>query len=439
MKTLTNTSKRNYYPWVVVLMSSVFLFYKYVLQVSPSVMTNELMQHFHVDGAGLGNLTATFFYSYLVAQLLVGPLLDKYSPRLLTALALGVCAGGAMLFANASSLATAELSRGLIGVGAAFATVSYMKMAAVWFKPEKFAFVGGLLATAAMVGSMAGQVPLALLVSHSSWQTSLYDCGFLGLVLAALYYVLVRNKSPSNKTELATEATQTSSLKLSDFVKLLKRKQNWMLLFYSGLAFAPVAVLGGLWGNPFFQESYHLSKSSAASLTSMIFFGLALGGPLFGFLSDKLNKRFEVMLFGLMLSFSSLVFALYYSGLPVAFEATALFLFGLGTGAFMLGFTMGKELNPVSMAASVVALINTGDALFGAFSEPFVGKLLDTFWDGKMLNGARLFSVHDFHVSLALLPVFLVAASVFLFKASRCEKHAEEKLSEYGDLARTNL
>ena len=141
-----------YYPWVVVLFSSFFLFYKYVLQVSPSVMTNDLMHHFHVNAAGLGNLAATFFYSYLVVQLFVGPLLDKYSPRTLTALALAGSALGALWFAEAQTLLSASLARSLVGASAAFATVSYMKMGTLWFKPEKFALVSGLLATAAMLG-----------------------------------------------------------------------------------------------------------------------------------------------------------------------------------------------------------------------------------------------------------------------------------------------
>ncbi len=405
------------YPWLIVLMSSLFLFYKYILQVSPSVMTNELMSHFHMDGAQLGNLAATFFYTYLVVQLFVGALLDKYNPRLLSSLALAVSALGAIVFARSHSLHAAELGRALMGVGAAFATVNYLKMAALWFKPEKFAFVGGLLATAAMVGSMAGQVPLAFLVSHTGWQNSLYFCGLLGLAFAFLYYCFVRNPTPALLAQQNLPKTKSPSLK--DFVHLLKQKHNWMLMLYSGLAFSPLAVLGGLWGNPFLQETFHINKTHAASITSLMFFGLALGGPLFGLLSDKLGERFNTMLAGLLLSLVSLVFALYFPELPLWLEGTFLFLFGLGTGAFMLGFTVGKEMNVLGLAASVVALVNTGDALFGAVSEPMVGKLLDLFWAGDVVNGAHHFTTHEFHLSFLILPTYLLLAVVFLLLAKK--------------------
>ena len=37
------------------------LFYKYILQIFPSVMTHQLMTQYHLNGAALGNLTAAFF------------------------------------------------------------------------------------------------------------------------------------------------------------------------------------------------------------------------------------------------------------------------------------------------------------------------------------------------------------------------------------------
>ena len=120
------------------------------------------------------------------------------------------------------------------------------------------------------------------------------------------------------------------------------------------------------------------------------------------------------MFWGLALSLLCLTSALYLPNLSLSLEGTLLFLFGFGTGAFMIGFTIGKELNSVVLAASVIGLINTGDALFGAFSEPLAGKLLDVFWHGKMVAGSPVFSLHDYHLSLLMLPAYLVLALVML-------------------------
>ncbi len=402
-----------YYPWLVISFCAFFLFYKYILQVSPSVMTQELMSYFNVGGVGLGNLAAAYFYTYLVVQIFAGPLLDKYSPRLLMMGAVFISAIGIFEFSRASTLSHALFSRGLIGAGAAFATVGYLKMAAVWFKPRQFAFVAGLLATAAMIGSMAGQVPLALMVGHFGWQKSLMYIGFFGFLLSLAFFIFVRDNKEKPVAIRLEKATH--HLKWRDFLEVLKHKHNWLLMFYGGFSFSPVAVFGGLWGNPFLEEAYHITRTQAATLTSMIFLGLAVGAPIFGFVSDRLGERYKMMFFGLFLSFMGILPALYMSHLPAWVVGACLFIFGFGTGAYMLVFTLGKEMNHILLAATVIALINTGDGILGAFTEPFIGKVLDFFWRGKIVDGVHYFTVHDFHFALSLLPLYIVGASFFLF------------------------
>ena len=413
---VSQTKQQRLYPWFVLLFCGLFLFYKYILQVSPSVMAEEWMVQFHLSGAGLGNLAAMFFYSYLLTQVVVGPLLDKYSPRALSALAIGVCALGALLLSYAESFAVAAVARSLMGVGAAFATVNYLKMTTLWFSPRQYALAGSLLATATMLGSVARQVPLAQAVDHHGWQVTLQYCGVIGLLLAVFYYACVRNDSSS--TNLDAKANQ--SIQWQDYWHLLTSTHNWQLLFYSGLAFAPMAVFGGLWGNPFLQQAYHLSKTQSASLVSMAFIGLGLGAPFFGFLADKTKCYFRFMFMGVVLSLVGLSLAVY---LPAKTHydvlAVALFVFGLGTGAFMLGFTVGKVLNPIGLAATVVGLINTGDAVFGAVTEPFVGKLLDSFASYFPSMHVHTFSVSSYHIALTVLPVYLGVALVLLFCLSK--------------------
>ncbi len=405
-----NTSKK-FYPWLIILLCSLFLFYKYILQVSPSLMTKELEAFYHLDGAGVGNLAATFFYSYLVMQLFVGPLLDRFSPRKLTSLAIAITALGAIGFALAQGLVVVELCRALIGAGAAFATVVYLKMAALWFKPQRFAFVAGLLATAAMLGALCGQAPMAYLIEGQGWQRALFIVGVLGLLLALVFFILVRDRSDVSVPHHGSQLTWRAVL------QVLSKKTNWTIAAYSGLVFSPIVVLGGLWGNPFLQSAYHLSKLQSASLLSFMFVGLAIGAPVFGVLSDWLNKRLAVMTVGTCLSLVSILLLLYYPASSLLLVATSLFLFGFGTGVFMLGFTLAKELNPLPLAGTVIALINTGDALLGAITEPVTGRLLDSFSAGK-----DVFTVSDYQLALSLIPIYLVVGLVLLVVLSRRAK-----------------
>lgn len=388
------------YPWVVIGFCSLFLFYKYVLQVSPSVMTQDLMRAFHINGFKLGNLAATYFYAYFTAQILVGPLLDRYSPRNLTIIALGLCALGCIAFSQTESLLAAECSRFLMGAGAGFATVSYMKMSSVWFQSKHMPFVDGLLATAGMVGALAGQVPLTFIINHAGWRQGVMYCGYFGIVLAILFLLFVKDSKGSSLVQKATP-------KLSDFITLLKNKRNWLLTLYCGFSFTPLSVLGGLWGNPFFVEAHHITTAQAASLTSCIFLGFAIGGPLFGLIADRFKSRIDAMMTGTLLSLVTLLLAIYMIQLPLWTVGTLLCLFGIGTGSMMLVFPVGKSFNHIGLAATVVALINSGDALCGSLTEPFIGKILDSLWNGSIIQGVHHFVVHDYFIALSVLPIYL--------------------------------
>ncbi len=409
MNTQLRSNPKSFYPLLVISLCAFFLFYKYVLQIYPSIITDQLMQEFNLTGAGLGNLAATFYYTFMIAQLVVGVLLDKYSARWLTAGAIFSCALGVFLFSQADTILSACLSRGLMGIGVAFATVAYMKLAAMWFPPRQYALIGGLLATAAMAGAVFGQAPLAWIINQSSWRFSLAATGVIGFILAFLFALLVRDNPAS------THKIPAMPISSNDILEVFKNKQNWLLTFYSGLAFSPVVIFGGLWGNPFVVQAYQVSRTEAASLVSLVFIGLGIGSPVLGFISDRLGKRRSVLIVSTFIAFIAIMLVLYAYPMPIWVLSILLFGFGFFLGAFMLVFAIGKELNKPALTATVIAMINMSDAVLDAITEPGIGKLLDLHWDGKIVHGVHYFSLSSYHVALSILPIYLLVATVILF------------------------
>ncbi len=396
------------YPWLVWFLGASFFFYKYLVQVSPSVMTTELMQAFQVNAAGLGNLSACYFYSYLLMQIPVGILLDKFSPRYLTALAILVCGMSTLVFAFANSLGLASFSRAVMGFGAAFAAVSCFKLATLWFPPRQFALVSGMCMTAAMLGAVGGQVPLSFLVQSFGWQSALKIIGVLGVLLSLFYVIAIRDKA------LDVRKNPADKIILKNFWRIFKSKQAWLLSLYSGLAFAPVSVFGGLWGVPFLQQAHQLSASQSAFAVSWVFIGFAVGAPLLGWLSDVMGRRKPMMILGTLLALLSLFIVIYFPHKQIGMLSTLLFLFGLGTSGFFISFAMIREVFPILLAATVLGFMNTFDSICEALSEPLVGIFLDLGWGGALVNGVHQFSMQGYQLALALLPIYLVVALVLL-------------------------
>ena len=397
------------YPWIIWTIAASFFFYKYLLQVSPSVMTADLMKAFQINAAGLGNLSAFYFYSYLLMQIPVGIMLDKYSPRVLTSIAIFVCSISTYVFSQTDSLWLACISRAFMGAGAAFAAVSCFKIAALWFKPKRFALVSGMFMTAAMLGAVGGQMPLSILVQHVGWRMALEVVGAMGIVLGVVYYLVLRDKSTQNIHELKNQEKICSLLE-----RIIINKQAWALSLYSGLAFAPVSVFGGLWGVPFLEKAYSLSRTDAAFAISFIFVGFAAGAPFWGWLSDYIQRRKPVLFFGTFSALLCLLVVLYSPGQFLGSLVILLFLFGFGASGFFTSFAMIRELFPLILVATVLGIMNTFNSVFEALFEPLVGILLDKTWDGAITNGMHQFSLSGYHLSLLLLPVSLGLSLIIL-------------------------
>ena len=400
--------------WVIWLLSALFMFYKYALEVSPSVMTSTLMSTFQISGTALGNLAACYFYAYLLLQIPAGLLLDKIGPRKVTTLAIALCAAGSLIFAQADTLLMAGIGRFLTGTGAAFAAVNCLKLIANWFPNNKFAFMTGLMMTMAMLGAVGGQAPLAAFIDAMNWRYAMEWIGIAGLVLAGIFWIVVRDVSPEHKIE---KHIVSQSISLKDSLRrVLKNPQAWWLSIYSGFAFAPVMVFGGLWGVPYISEAFGLSANISAQAVSLTFIGFAVGAPVFGWFSDWIGKRVVVMFWGTLLALLSISVVIYAPGLSRPALTFLLFLFGFSISSFLLCFTMIREISLPILAATAIGFMNAFDALFGAFSDPLTGKFLDLGWDGKLVEGARVFSVATYKAAFLTLPAYLLISLLSLWR-----------------------
>jgi MFS family permease len=395
--------------WLVFFFSACFLFYKYILQVSPSVMSSELMSTYSLSGTTLGFLVGFYFYTYLIMQIPSGILLDHYGPRKVTTFAIFLCACGILIFSQTSSFAIACVARLMIGFGAAFATTSYMKLSNSWFPTQYFSLLSGLFGAACMTGAGTAQAPLAWLIRLSSWRHALVLCAIAGFILCILFFLLVRDY-PKQTQSLNLQAE--GRFTWTGFIQLFKKASNWPLLLYGGLAFTPVSVFGGLWGAPYLMAAYHLTKTTAASSVSLVFFGFAIGGILTGFIGKAVKKQLPIMTIGTSLALVCLCLILYTSGLPLLLLNTLIFLLGFFTSSFLLTYAIARNINNLALVATVIGVINMGDPLCGGIAEPLIGKILDLHWNGQLVDNARVFSVHAYHLGLSTLSIYFILALI---------------------------
>nr|AAV29720.1 NT02FT1764 [synthetic construct] len=416
------------YAWIIIILSSFLLFDKYVMQVFPSLITDDMMSNFGTNATQTGALGSAFFWSIIICQLfLAGPIIDKFGFRLISPISIIISATGVILFvvaANLGSLSMAYIARITTGLGVSFATISYLKAVSVWFEPRKFAFAASFLATAAMIGALCAQAPLAYLITIcGDWKMAMLLFSVASLLIAVVYYIVVRDFNPKQPEA----SSPNNQLKTLDVLKeVIKNKNNWLLTFYVGLSFTAVDAFAGFWGNAYFREAYHISREEAASIISMIFIGMAIGSPIIGKLSEILDSRKGVMIFSHIIGTIALSFVL-LTKTSSTISAILLFIFGLCLGIYMLSFAIGNRINPIIITATVAAFINTGEPILGAIFDPLIGYFLDWSWTGKYINKAgevvsqytssadiKYFELESYHFAFTTLVASMIASLVIL-------------------------
>ena len=414
------------YPWIVLGLSSFLLIDKYIMNVSPSLIANDLMSSFSINATQMSAMVSLFLWAVVICQFFIaGPIIDKLGFRKVSFFSLILSAIGLLLFvlaADIHSFALGCASRLMIGIGASFATVGYIKAAAVWFEPRKFAFVCSFLMTAAMTGALLGQVPLVYLIELTgSWHAALISYALFSIVLALFYFSLVRDYNPH--ATFSNDLKQKTSA-LEGIKRVLFNRNNWLLTVYTGLTFTTIDVFGGIWGNNYFRELYSVTSKEASYIVSMMFLGLAIGSPVIGKLSERFDNRVGIIVVFFIIATIALAIVLEFKLTPVI-SATLLFIFGFCLGVYMLAFAIGNRINPIVVAATVAALINTGEPLLGALFDPLICYFLDITWSGEYIdahnniiqsavNGAnRYFDISAYHNAFLIL-VFSMVVAFFL-------------------------
>lgn len=409
--------------WFIWSLCACFYFYEFLLQVSPSVMATDLMASFDgMTASTLGLLGSIYFWVYALIQIPVGLLVDKIGPRKLLSAAALMCSLSCYLFSHTHVLWAAFISRGMIGLGSAFAIIGCMKIITNWFKPNMFALVIGLTVTIGALGAISGESALAYYVQDFGWRTSMEHLGIIGIVLSILIGYFVRDY-PEGHSHTQDNGTQELAL-MNGLKRVVNKKQNWLTALYAGLMYAPTLAFAALWGGPYLMQAFHLTRTDAGNIISFIFIGWAIGSPVIGYLSDKMQLRKPLMLASALLALILMSILIYMPGLSVGQLKAVAFCYGLLYSGFLLAFSVVKEINPLIISGTALGFMNTVNSLGGAILQPIIGHLLDKVWDGTLHNGTPHYSLQNYHFALmSLVGVLLLAVICIPFiKETHCKQ-----------------
>jgi MFS family permease len=356
----------------------LFYFLQYAVRSAPSVMIPELTQAYGLTTLGVSSLLGLYYYTYSTFALVSGASLDRWGAKYTIPIGILMLAGGLIMFGVGVTW-MAYFGRLLQGAGAAFAFVGAVYLATHGFPARYLATAIGFTQMMGMLGGSAGQFGVAPLVHGvMSWQQFWFYSGAIALVIMVAMLALTPRRE---------ERTRPGSIwgMFDPYKIVLTNPQSYLCGISSGLLFLPTTVGGMIWGVAFLRQGWHIDYAEAVNRASMIPLGWVVGSPILGYLADHFGRRKPVLFGGMALMLVCALAILYLpaNSLPPYLPG---FLFGFGSGAAMIPYSMIKEVNPDEVKGSATGAMNFMVFVMSAFAAPAAGWVLQKLAGGGTLT-----------------------------------------------------
>ncbi len=401
-----------YRRWAIFTITSFNFFLSQFYRSSNAVIASDLLRDLALDTAGLGLMSAAFFYAFALTQIPLSMLLDRIGPRkMMTGLSLlGIA--GALIFAWSHSLNEGIVGRVLLGIGMACNLMGTLKLLTMWFPPGSFATLSGTVFSIGFIGNIAATTPLVLLVQWLGWRMAFTTIAGINLIFVIILFCVVRDKPlPDSPHEQPPgNAPETQSIH-KNMKRLLKNKDYWIISVGTFVGYGSFAAFQALWAGPYLIEVMGLSAFHAGNILLMVNLGLIIGSPLWGAFTDRIfNTRKWIILPGLCFSAVTMVaITILDAGASILLLVILFFLFGLVRASNLLMYTHIKELMPLDMAGAAMTGIN----FFTMMGPAVFLQGLGVFMQGLYPGASR--GPEAFRAAFILCTVTLILASLLYF------------------------
>ncbi|AIT63299.1 MFS transporter [Coxiella burnetii] len=410
-----DTPRTEMMAWIIFFAGVAYYCFAYLLRVYPSVMEYELRSYFDITASSFGLLTSFYYFAYAPLQLPVGVMVDRIGPRRSLIIASIIGTLGVFIFASFREFDFALMGRFMVGFGAAFVYVTTLKLAATWLPRKYFATATGVVTGCGMVAAIFTDIYLTHSVKINGFHFAMYFPLFMGIGLIVAILLIIRDKPKEEGA--TTEMAAISYRQLGDYLLgIMKNRQMWFIGIVGSLLYLPSSVFLDVWAIPYLRYVHHLSPEQAAWGVSIMLFGWIISSFGSGALSDIFGTRKIPLLIASFLAAIVASLILYLNGLSIYVLYQLLFLFGICCGPHPLCFTLSKENNPHKISGTAIAFANFVIMMGGFIFQLIVGDILDWLWSGRLENGIRIYTPHDYTLALSIMPVgLLIAGFVTLF------------------------
>ena len=266
------------------------------------------------------------------------------------------------------------------------------------------------------VGNMVATTPLVLLVENIGWRAGFQLIAGINLLLTLVFYVIVCDPPANSPGNQGSGATISLHGVFSNIQLLLKRKDYWFISFSTLVRYGVYAAFQALWAGPFLMEVMGYSAITAGNLILLLNFGMILGSPCWGALSDRLFRTRKWIVIAGLIGIALTIVALMSipANMHSAVLALLFFCFGFFNASGLLMYPHIKEMMAPEMAGVAMTGINFFNMIGPAVFLQGLGSLMQALYPDAS-RGPEAFNTAFIVCFVGLA----IATAVYLFTRER--------------------
>jgi len=372
----------------VLALISVATLINYLDRSVMGVAKPELVKDLHISPEVMGLIFSAFSWTYALAQIPGGYVIDKLGTRLTYALSLGLWSLATAVHGLMTSVAGLFSARLALGLAEAPCFPANSRVLSTWFPQQERAKATGVYTVGEYVG-LGMLIPvLGWIMAHYGWRSLFYVVGAIGILFAVIFHRIYRDPQDSqsvNQAELdliAAGGGFTASSASSGFSWAMVRK----LVSTRQIAGASIGqfcsnstlVFFLTWFPSYLAEERGMTFIKAGFMVSLPYLGASLGVLLGGIFSDWLIRRTgsptigrKVPIITGLLLCSTMVSANFLESNEAVIAVMSVAFFGQGLAG--LGWTLLSDVAPKEMMGLTGGLFNFFTNLAGIITPLVVG------------------------------------------------------------------
>ncbi|HWZ81314.1 MAG TPA: MFS transporter [Terriglobales bacterium] len=367
-------SAKSYFPRTALFLLTALNLLNYMDRSVLSAVQTQIQDEFHSSHAEIGLVTTAFFWVYMLAAPVMGPLADRFSRKWIVVSGAVLWSLATLLTAVTHDYGTLLFRHAIVGIGEASFGILAPTLVADLFPENQRGRILGIFYLAIPVGTALGLLAGGPLGQAYGWRVPFYVAGAPGLLLALAIAFLP--EPPRGIQDSIPETPERRSV-----MGLLRNPAFWTATL--GMAFMTYAIGGvALWMPTFLQRERGYSESYAGLVFGAILVFDGIVASLFGgWLGDKLLPRFKgayylISAFSVAIGAPTMLIALHAKGRPMwGAILVAGFLLLLNTSPLNAAIinSVGPHIRAFALAVNIFVIHLLGDA----FSPVIIGRIAD--------------------------------------------------------------